>query len=71
MDLLTGILIAELYRQDLFDGAALANMASRLDRAGDHEAADAIRAIPVANALEAPDARRAVMHIFDGGNKDD
>lgn len=63
LDPATEILIAELHRQGLLDGEALANIAARLDASGEADAAMAVRMVPVANALDTPEVRRSGLHV--------
>ena len=73
MDPATEVLIAELHRQGLLDGPAIANMAERLDRIGERDAADRVRGIPLSNKLDDPAEVRAVLTLVprDGGNRPD
>lgn len=70
-DITTEILIAELNKLGVLDGASLHNIARRLDECGEVEAADNVRGVLLGNALDDPDARRAAIHVIsDGGNSE-
>lgn len=68
LDIATEILIAELHRQGVLDGAAIQNMARRLRECGEHDEASAVEGVVLGNALDSPEARRATLHSIDGGN---
>ncbi len=64
---LSMILIAELHRVGMFDRVNLASIARRLELAGDPDAAERVRFLPLSNALTDPDAMRAGLYAVEGG----
>lgn len=67
------VLIAELHRQGVLDGEAIANMARRLEEAGEGGLGQEVLGVVLANALDEPRARRATLHVVgpNGGNDED
>jgi hypothetical protein len=63
------ILIAELHRIGMFDHGNLASIARRLELAGEDDAAQRVRALPLSNALTDPEAMRASIYSISGGKE--
>ncbi|MES2904629.1 MAG: hypothetical protein V4696_10630 [Pseudomonadota bacterium] len=71
-DTLLEVLIAELHLAGVLDGDNLRNMGRRLREAGLEELAEGVEFIPFVNAMDDPEARRAMMvAVPDGGNEPD
>lgn len=64
------VLIAQLLKTGVLSGADLSNMANRLERIGMDEAAFALNFLPIANAMDEPDERRAGFEVIEGGALD-
>lgn len=65
------VVVAELHRSGLFDAANLASMRRRLELSGHGELAERLAMIPLANAIDTPEANQAALHLIDGGNGPD
>lgn len=70
LDLLM-ILIAELQRDGVLDGANITSMVRRLEMSDLPNLAQRVKMIPLSNAMDDPDEIRGAMFAIDGGKKPD
>ncbi|MFN3474085.1 MAG: hypothetical protein ACK4ZW_08575 [Blastomonas sp.] len=70
IDPIIEVLLAQLHKTGLLTGDDLSNMANRLESINMEAAAYAVRFIPLANAMDEPDERRAGFEVIEGGGID-
>jgi hypothetical protein len=70
LDLLM-ILIAELQRDGVLDGANITSMVRRLEMSDLPNLAQRVQMIPLSNAMDDPDEIRGTMFAIDGGKHKD
>lgn len=63
------ILVAELHKIGMFDHGNLASIARRLELAGEDDAAERVKMLPLSNALTDPEAMRANVYSISGGKE--
>jgi len=64
------ILIAELQRDGVLEGANITSMVRRLELSNLPDLAQRVQMIPLSNALDDPDEIRGAMFAIDGGLSD-
>jgi hypothetical protein len=67
LETLVGALIAQLYQNGSLHGDDIEAIARRLDQSGMPDMADEVRAVPVSDALAAPESLRYGFEVIDGG----